>query len=167
MTCLCTLFQIDKGHAQCLVDGMDLSFNWRTLTPLPLWREMMILSFHPVVIFPKWMLSSITSLICWAPSTPEAFSISATIMDVPAALPLVTWVFGSEHPILGITNTASPSGLLCSDGIDPWYSQRFNHLPILMVPRFSEPNLSFFECLHNLPRRWDPAARTHEPCKPR
>ena len=35
----------------------------------------------------------------------------------------------------------------------------------LMVPRLSEPNLSFFKCSHNLPRWLDPAACTQEPAK--
>ena len=40
-------------------------------------------------------------------------------------------------------------------------------LLFILVPRFSEPNLSIFECSHNLPWRLDPAARTQEPAKPK
>ena len=62
----------------------------------------MILSSHSVGIFSKWMISSIRSRICWAPSTPEAFSISATIRNVPAALP---------HYISLMSLTTSSSGM--------------------------------------------------------
>ena len=53
----------------------------------------MILSSHSVGIFPEWMIFSIRSRICWAPSTPEAFSfqLQSVMYQQPCHISSAWW----------------------------------------------------------------------------
>ena len=75
---------------------------------------MMILSSHSVWIFSKWMISSIRSRVFWAPTAPEAFSISPTIRDLAEALShfyqldrldhQLKWVVGARAQVFHVIN---------------------------------------------------------------